>query len=174
MAGELFKIKFGIRYRGWPRGWRKAFLETNKEELSKLGVYWHRRIFPQRFTQSGARELTMQMRAPGYQLRKREEGENVPLVGPRSSSTSGGLRRTSMGQARVTVTSRRMTVRITVPDYVLKNSGQATKKGSRKPDMRDELKRVSPRHLDQMARLHDRNMTMQLNRLRSNENVTIE
>lgn len=174
MAGNLFKVTQGITYRGWPRGWRKQFRATNQEQLVVLGAHWHKRIFPERFTQRGARELRFAFRGPGYQAKKKEAGENVPLVGPRTSETSGTLRRESTGQARITATPTRLRVRFSAPAHALRSRGQATKTGHILPNIRDELGRVSPGHLRRMARVHDRNMTMQFNRLKTRETVVVK
>ena len=171
---ELFKITQGITFKGWPTRLRKEFRKQNAEALGALGVFWHRRIFPRRFTQAGARELRFQLRDPGYQADKRERGENVPLVSPRSTPTSGRTKRQTMGRARIRATSKRLMVRLDVPNYITRESSKVTKRGKIKPDMKGELTRVSPRHLLRMAQVHNRLMTMRFKRLQNRETRTVQ
>lgn len=170
MANELYRIRIGLQYRAWPRGWGPYAKQQNKEALKETGLYWAEEIFPDRFTHSGARELRMVLRNPAYQKEKLEQGENLPLVGPKRSEHSGQTKRMTESFSRITSSTKTVTVRKKAPNYIT----SAKSKANLRMDMGEELKRVSPGHLRMMAEYHDENMTRRFNNIKESHSTMIQ
>ena len=108
MTNEMFRVRERVTYRGglYPgRSSREFKSGVLRRALGELGQFWHRRIFPERFSQGGGRELRFALRDLRYQASKKKQGENLPLVGPRRSPHSGGTRRMTAGPGPVPATA---------------------------------------------------------------------
>lgn len=141
-----------IRDRGpTPRGFAKARRALQKQSWAEVGIEYRRKFLPRRFTFHGALELGYKPRKPRYQARKRRLlGHNNPLV------FSGETRNLVLAGTDVRSTSNG----VRIP---LKGSRKLNRNNPKSDiEMHMEIRRVSRREANQLARHFDTDLDRQL------------
>lgn len=126
-----------------------------RDSLKAMGEYWIDTMLPKHFTKAGAREYRYAPRKgePGsgkafkgsYTQRKLKMHKHArPLVW--SGQTEQTAKTQSHAKGTATKTSAKCTITIVAPTLNYRSANS-------KVDMRDEIKRVSPRELQKLSRM---------------------
>ena len=145
-------LRGAITYTGGPEMAARNVAPFAKDALRDLGRWWHEKILPGHFTTAAETLYHYQPRSARYSRSKaRRFGHRNPLV------FRGDLKRMVSRMARISSTSKGVTVRLSGPRYLYQY-----RKSYAQPDKGAELTATSAGEVETMARTLDEILTRRI------------
>jgi hypothetical protein len=152
-------IRGSMVYIGSPKSMKRGLGKIVKESLQEAGALWHRRDFPKHFGPAAAGRYRFEKRSDAYRKRKRRfRSHDYPL------EFKGDLKRQATRMAQISGTSKRVTVKLSVPWYVA-----ASRRRPGMPDMAKEMTQATDSEVRRLARVVEASATRKLDQIQTRE-----
>jgi hypothetical protein len=159
-------ISVTFQYQRDPKLLVKEMKPIIKEELAKVMAYWHRFIFPRRFTTqakaiakyraAATHPRAFRKRTEAYQKRKARHHHHGRIL-----EFDGGLRRRATTITHVSASPRQGRVHIKIPNFL---RGLSARHNA--PNLVEELKTATDAEYEFMAQLFQRRIVKRFNELK--------